>query len=334
MSVPVIAFFNNKGGVGKTSLVYHIAWMMSELGLRVLAADLDPQCNLTTAFLEEEQLESLWLEDKREASIFGAIRPIKEGEGDVVRPMLWRIKERLHLIPGDMELSRFEDDLSETWPKCLEGDGRAFRVTSAFWRVLQLGTKECGADVVLVDLGPNLGAINRSAIIASDYLVIPLGPDLYSLQGLHNLGPTLNDWRVAWEKRLKENKNKKLILPPGHMKPLGYIVMQHSERLNRPVKSYDKWVERMPGSYRKFILGQASAEDVEVSKDPHCFVLLKHYRSLMPMAQEARKPIFHLKPADGAMGSHMYAVHSAYQDFEKLSHEIAKRAGIFISYPD
>ncbi|MCY4627654.1 MAG: ParA family protein, partial [Acidobacteria bacterium] len=38
-----VAVFNNKGGVGKTSLVYHLAWMYAELGSNVLVADLDPQ---------------------------------------------------------------------------------------------------------------------------------------------------------------------------------------------------------------------------------------------------------------------------------------------------
>ena len=52
-----IVFFNNKGGVGKTTLVYHIAWMMKELGEKVLAADLDPQANLSSMFLDEERLE-------------------------------------------------------------------------------------------------------------------------------------------------------------------------------------------------------------------------------------------------------------------------------------
>ena len=57
MSIPVLTFFNNKGGVGKTSLVYHLAWMLNDLGHRVLACDLDPQANLTAAFLDEERLE-------------------------------------------------------------------------------------------------------------------------------------------------------------------------------------------------------------------------------------------------------------------------------------
>jgi cellulose biosynthesis protein BcsQ len=62
MTVPVLTFFNNKGGVGKTSLAYHLAWMLSDVGYRVLACDLDPQANLTAAFLDEERLETLWNE--------------------------------------------------------------------------------------------------------------------------------------------------------------------------------------------------------------------------------------------------------------------------------
>ncbi len=56
MSPPFIAFFNNKGGVGKTSLAYHLAWMFADLGKQVLAADLDPQANLSAAFLDEDRL--------------------------------------------------------------------------------------------------------------------------------------------------------------------------------------------------------------------------------------------------------------------------------------
>ena len=59
MTVPILAFFNNKGGVGKTSLVYHMAWMYADLGRTVVAVDLDPQANLTAAFLDEERIEAL-----------------------------------------------------------------------------------------------------------------------------------------------------------------------------------------------------------------------------------------------------------------------------------
>ena len=54
-----IAFFNNKGAVGKTTLVYHLAWMFADMGHAVVAADLDPQSNLTSMFLDEERLAGI-----------------------------------------------------------------------------------------------------------------------------------------------------------------------------------------------------------------------------------------------------------------------------------
>jgi cellulose biosynthesis protein BcsQ len=54
-----LTLYNNKGRVGKTTLVYHLAWMFSLQGCSVLAADLDPQCNLTATFLTEEQIENI-----------------------------------------------------------------------------------------------------------------------------------------------------------------------------------------------------------------------------------------------------------------------------------
>ena len=139
MSIPVIAFFNNKGGVGKTTMVYHLAWMFSDRGLRVIAADLDPQSNLTAAFLDEDRLEEVMPGDGHALTIFGAVEPLKQGTGDIADPHVEIISDRLGLILGDMALSTFEDDLSEVWPKCLDRDPRAFRITSAFWRLVQTG---------------------------------------------------------------------------------------------------------------------------------------------------------------------------------------------------
>jgi chromosome partitioning protein len=155
-----------------------------------------------------------------------------------------------------------------------------------------------------------------------------LGPDLFSLQGLRNLGPTLRNWRAHWSERLERNPNKQLILPTGQMKPVGYIVMQHSVRRDRPVKSYDKWIARMPEYYRKYVLGKPANDPQSIENDKNCLALLKHYRSLMPMAQEARKPMFQLKPADGAIGAHVQAVQDSYRDFKKLSLEILRRAKV------
>ena len=328
MSIPVIAFFNNKSGVGKTSMVYHLAWMLSDLGCRVVAADLDPQGNLTAAFLDEDRLEELTSGDEHDLTIFGAIQPLKDGTGDVSAPHVESINDRLGLIPGDMALSTFEDDLSEVWPKCLSGDPRAFRITSAFWRAIQMGAAARQADVVLIDLGPNLGAINRVGLIASDFVVIPLGPDLFSLQGLMNLGPALEKWREGWKRRLVETPPKDVELPAGGIKPVGYIVLRHSIRLDRPVQAFDRWIARIPLTYAKSVLRHSPGGTVTTETDPNCIAKLKDYRSLMPLAQEARKPIFFLKPADGALGAHTSAVSDAYKDFKSVALHIASKTGI------
>jgi len=328
MSIPVIAFFNNKGGVGKTSMVYHLSWMFSDRGLRVIAADLDPQSNLTAAFLNEDRLEQVMPDDGHPQTVFGAVQPLKRGTGDIADPHVEIISDRLGLILGDMALSTFEDPLSEVWPKCMDRDERAFRVTSAFWRVTQKAGEKHEADVILIDLGPNLGAINRAALIASDYVVIPLGPDLFSLQGLQNLGPALRRWREEWGERVAKNPVPDLGLPSGSIRPIGYMVLRHSIRLDRPVKAFERWIARMPSTYAEAVLGEQPGPSITVDTDPNCIAKLKDYRSLMPLAQEARKPMFFLKAADGALGAHTYAVSEAYRDFKNVAIKIGANAGL------
>lgn len=101
--------------------------------------------------------------------------------------------------------------------------------------------------------------------------------------------------------------------------------MQHAVRLDRPVKAYARWMERIPYVYREAVLGEAGTAG---SDDAHRLAALKHYRSLMPLAQEARKPMFFLKPADGAIGGHAAAVQQCFQDFRELAWTIARRCGL------
>ena len=205
MPVPILTFFNNKSGAGKTSLVYHLAWMLSDMDYQVLACDLDPQANLTRMFINEERLEILWPDDGSRKTIYNALQPLLNRTGDIEQPYLEQIAPRLSLIVGDLSLSATEDAFSIQWQACLDRRPRAFRVISALWRILQTAANDSGAEIVLVDVGPNLGALNRAVLVATDYVVVPLGTDLISLQGLRTLGPTLRDWRNAWKDRYDRN---------------------------------------------------------------------------------------------------------------------------------
>jgi chromosome partitioning protein len=321
-----IAFFNNKGGVGKTSLVYHSSWMLAELGYRVLTVDLDPQSNLSIMALDEERMEALWSDGDHPETLHGAVAPLFGGTGDIRQAHIEPLTENLGLLVGDLALSRLEDDLSTEWPRCLEGRERAFRVTTAFWRVIREAAIRHGADVVLIDVGPNLGAINRAALVASSHVVVPVAPDLFSLQGLKNLGPTLRDWRDIWKQALPKAKNAWGELPQGEMAHIGYVFIQHAERLGRPTQAYAKWQARLPGVYRESVLGETLS--TPAVPDVHQIYRIKHYRSLMPMAMEVRKPMFNLTSADGAIGAHQSNVQQCHADFEALVKAIARQAGL------
>lgn len=318
-----ITFFNNKGGVGKTTTVYHTAWMLSELGYKTIAVDLDPQSNLTSMFLTDERLESVY-ENNEPITILDALTPIVNGD-QAVPVHIEKIKDNLGLILGNLALSTFEDTLSDAWLKCLNSEIYSFRITSIFKTVLEEAAQRFDADIILLDVGPNLGAINRAVTISSDYIITPVASDLFSLQGIKNLGTTLRNWKRQWVQRkdLRPN-NLTLSIPENNAIPVGYIVMQYSAKESKPVQSYLRWANRIPGIYNEFVLGISNIE-VSVENDINCIALLKHYRSLAPMSMEARKPIFLLKPADGAIGAHVYAVQKSYDDFRELSLKIMNK---------
>ncbi|MCC7292263.1 MAG: AAA family ATPase [Phycisphaerales bacterium] len=324
-----IAFFNNKGGVGKTSLVYHLSWMFSEMGVKVVAVDLDPQANLSAMFLDEDRLDKLWPDGDHPETVLGAVDPILRGKGDIKSPHVEDITDHLGLVAGDLGLSRFEAKLSEAWPKCVDEDESAFRVVSAFYRVITQAVETRNAQCALIDVGPNLGAINRSAMIAASNVLVPVAADLYSLQGLKNLGPTFREWRKQWMDRIaRKPLGLDVELPVGEMRPSGYIILQHAVRLDRPVRAYERWMERIPRTYHTEVLGESATCTLDSTTDPECLALLKHYRSLMPLAQDARKPMFHLKSADGALGAHLSAVQECFRDFRLLANSIAEKCKV------
>jgi hypothetical protein len=196
-------------------------------------------------------------------------------------------------------------------------------VATAFHRVIKAAVEESQSELALIDVGPNIGAMNRAALVAADFVVIPLGADLFSLQGLRNLGPTLRDWRNGWENRRGGKVPPGLSLPSGRMEPLGYVLLNPSVRGNRPVKSYMRWANRIPGTYANEVLGQPSSA-LSVETDPNALAMLKHFKSLMPMAQDARKPMFHLTSADGAIGGHAAAVQDCKTQFKNLADRLLR----------
>ncbi len=322
-----IAFFNNKGGVGKTTLVHHLAWMLARHGVRVLAADLDPQANLTAASLPADRLEDL--ENDAIPTIYDVMAPVVGGDAPV-RPEVFEITEGFGLLLGDLRLSFLEDALSAAWSTANSDNDlqkmRGLRETASLAKAVRDAMSSYRADVGLIDVGPNLGAINRAALIGADHLIVPVSPDLFSIKGLTNVGKSLSAWRRGWKQKTGDLAAPDGDWPTGDIAPLGYVVSRFTTYDGGQARSFGRWMARVPAAFHAEILGAEGPPPGAMETDPSFLAGMKDYHSLMAMAHEARKPVFLLKPADGAIGGHQGAVKKAYDDFRALAVEIMSRA--------
>jgi chromosome partitioning protein len=314
-----LVLFNSKGGVGTTTLAFNIAHMMSRQGLRVVVLDCDPQCSISSLFLSEEALFELWEEpDRTGRTVARCVDLVRRGEGDVVVPALIPAADNLWLLPGELTLSRFEQTLTEEWPRLRSTGGeQALNVIKALDVLSSLAAEKVASDLVLFDVGPSLGALNRAALTACDAVLLPLAPDFFSVQGMKTIGPMLREWQNEWQSVCAHE-------PCHRFEPIGYLVQQHLARSDRPVAGYRRWFEQIPQVFHEHVLGeQRSATTSE--DDPYCIALLKHFASLVPLAQLARKPLFDLKRADGVAGGQVQAVAHCRREFEHLALALASR---------
>ena len=190
-----ITLFNHKGGVGKTTLTANIAFALAEMGRSVLLVDSDPQCNLTSYLLSDAEVDKLLNESSGSNghTIWTAVRPVlnNTGPGRLVEPIA---VGDLELLPGDIRLSEFEEFLYDSWTGSLKrrlGDLRAITSISTLISHLHL---QSPLDYVFYDTGPNIGALNRVLLLDSDFFIVPVACDLYSMRALATLGHAMSRW--------------------------------------------------------------------------------------------------------------------------------------------
>jgi chromosome partitioning protein len=322
--VKTIAAFNCRAGVGKTSLVYHLGHMLSRLGYPTLMVDLDPQMHLTSSMWRESDLEGLLADSAqgKSVSILASMRYFVDGlsttppENPPAGPP-W-------LLAGDINLLRYEPRLGESWSRGLTGDKESLNTLWALSRAVQQAAGHYGATVTLLDLGPGVSAINQAALLAADSVLVPMLADPLALEGLKLTGEALRTWREQWQQVRQQAGSSASELPEGRMDPLGYVLVQSVPSFDTAARDSARWLESIPSIWRQTVLGQPS-EAPPISQDEYCLALLRSYRSLAPMAQEARRPMFDLRPADGALGSYAQAVRLCVEEYEALARKIAQR---------
>lgn len=255
----IISVFNNKGGVGKSTLTYHLGSALSEEGSKVLLIDLDPQSNLSLYGLTEERLEKIWNSEddyisdykaaknqlnerefevfhKKNHSIHYLLKPIEDGESDEKElPPPVHLTEGLDLIPGRLTLHLFENKLAKHWSEAFLGEPQAIRIVTSIRKICEDYARQYGYDVVLIDTSPSLGALNKVIISSADSLIIPCAPDMFSDYGIRNIGNALSVWSREFNTMYSLlSDSKRQYFPKEFVKLLGYTVYNAKKRTDAP----------------------------------------------------------------------------------------------------
>ena len=326
-----IAFFNNKGGVGKTTLLCNLA---AHFALRdnkkVLVIDADPQSNATAYLLPDTVVQDIYADDTL-ANLYEYYEPVARGKGFPTAPPLIVKSPRfgVDLIPGHPRFALREDLLAKDWGDTLIGDDRGLQTTFTFSHLLNEVAPNY--DFVFIDMGPSLGAINRSILLAADYFLTPMSADLFSLMAVENIALSLKTWRDELSAGLDfyERKNHERYCQDDKeikwkVVFLGYVMQQYKAKSVRgeirAVGSYDKIIQRFPADIARLedMFGLHDHNSANLGQFPSL-------NSLVPMSQTAHAPIFDLGYADGVVGAHFAKVDESGSMFASIAEKVVER---------
>jgi len=165
----VIAVFNQKGGVGKTTTNVNLSSCIAIKGKRVLVVDIDPQGNTTSGLgIDKKSLET-------------TIYEMLIGEAKAEQVILETAVDNLYIMPSSVQLAGAEIELT------------GFEEREKMLRKALVGVKE-NYDYVFVDCPPSLGLLTINALAAADSVLIPIQCEYYALEGVSQLMNTI--WLV------------------------------------------------------------------------------------------------------------------------------------------
>ena len=343
----VVSFFNNKGGVGKTTLTCNLAAHFARsFGCRVVVVDVDPQCNATILTLGEERAAPLYWTDEPSAermqttNLWSILEPIELGEPTIntaIAPIA-RDTNRFgfDLIAGHPRVSIIEDRLSQAWRDTLGGDVGGLRKTN--WVVSMARALSTRYDLMILDLGPSLGSLNRTALLGSDYFITPMGADVFSILGLRNISTWLAEWTAAYLRGLETCERTSpgatarfglaTTLPILHGYA-GYTVQAYIAKFKqgekRPTRAFEKITSTFSGEVQtnlgSFLIPGVTTATALLGEVPNMF-------SLIPLAQSANAPIIGLRSSDGLVGSHYNQAKKYVEILNSVATALARNIGI------
>jgi hypothetical protein len=191
--------------------------------------------------------------------------------------------------------------------------------------------KKCEADIVIYDVGPNVGPLNRTILLDSDFFATPVAADLFSLRALSTVGRSLARWIRDWKtiRELASNAARTELLH-GHPVYLGYITSAYKVSSGRSATlPHEYWEGKIAPRVKSRIVEDLKAVDPTITPyEGNKLGQIKNFQSLAPQAQKSGLAIGKLR---GHVNPGYYAqVEEAAGEFKQLAHEILKRMGAVI----
>lgn len=321
-----IVIFNNKGGVGKSTLLCNLAsYLFHRKGKRIAVIDADPQCNATSYMFPYPEIEEIY--SKSSGTIYDIIKPLKRGRGFIDNTLPIRTSPHfgIDVIVGDPQLSLTEDFLSKDWIDAKGGEFRGLQTTLVFKDLL---SKLADYDYVFFDVGPSLGALNRSVLASCDFFIVPMSSDIFSIQALENISKTLKEWKLELDKGLenyftKENEPFTINNNPvsWNLQFAGYVTQQYTAKtsggLKQPVNAYEKIIKKISPAVSKYLLpiNSKQLESPQIGE-------ITNLHSLIPLSQNSSVPIFNLKKIDGVNGAHFNKVKEYEETLSSITEKL------------
>ncbi|ULF84514.1 ParA family protein [Vibrio alginolyticus] len=242
-----ISVFNNKGGVGKTSIIWNLATALADLDKNVLLLDFDPQCNLSIACLGDQEFSELLKTDATnpfgktvKAFALPYIQQNRYGTIFTSKPKINTKYGSLDIVPGDFWLNSFSDVLN-VGTDVIGGSGLYRFILPELIAQEAAKVNEVEYDYVLIDLPPSFNTLVRSSLYCSDYFLVPCTPDLFSAYCVGLIGEMLplfiQDWEQGKQRYLMSNPHDTIIQSKGKPKFGGWIYNNFDTRMRNGVKN-------------------------------------------------------------------------------------------------
>jgi cellulose biosynthesis protein BcsQ len=329
--IRTLALFNHKGGVGKTTLSVNLSDALVDLGFRVLLIDADPQCNLTSFYIDEKSLDDILGASDGEggATIWSAIKPVVDGKGPIKEVEVFEIRKDLYLCAGDVLLADYEEELPAAWTGSFARKQRDYDVMCSLSRASRALGAKFSVDIIIYDVGPNVGPLNRTILLDTDYFATPVAADLFSLRALSTVGRSLARWIRDWATvRQLASAEDRLTLLHGKPVYLGYITSAYKVSSGRiATRPHEYWEAKIAPRVRDRIV--EDLRKVNPALVPHGgnkIAAIKDFHSLAPQAQAQGLAIGKLR---GHVNPGYYnQVDEAKDEFRALAREMLKRMGM------